>query len=132
MVRTGNAHHVTSEYFVEKVNKKKTIQKQLQTGKNTVMVNGWTRLLHWMKSEQWKKRLPGDAELNRTLGGGIVPGSLVLIAGEPVLANQLCFYKTVYGLKDVTVLYISGEESEQQIRMRADRLRDLMPHPKSR
>ncbi len=75
-----------------------------------------------------EKRLPTtDAELNRVLGGGIVPGSLVLIAGEPGIGKSTLFLQNGLLLKDVTVLYISGEESEQQIKMRADRLTSAGP-----
>jgi DNA repair protein RadA/Sms len=63
-----------------------------------------------------------DAELNRVLGGGIVPGSIVLVAGEPGIGKSTLFLQNGLQLKDKTVLYISGEESEQQIKMRADRL----------
>ncbi len=71
-----------------------------------------------------EKRLPTpDSELNRVLGGGIVPGSLVLIAGEPGIGKSTLFLQTGLWLTGVTVLYISGEESEQQIKMRADRLK---------
>src|SRR5690606_10551230 len=63
-----------------------------------------------------------DTELNRVLGGGIVPGSLVLVAGEPGIGKSTLFLQTALQLKGVKVLYISGEESEQQIKLRADRL----------
>jgi len=63
-----------------------------------------------------------DAELNRVLGGGIVFGSLVLVAGEPGIGKSTLFLQQGLLLEGLTVLYISGEESEQQIRMRADRL----------
>ncbi len=63
-----------------------------------------------------------DGELNRVLGGGIVPGSLVLVAGEPGIGKSTLFLQMGLQLKDVITLYISGEESEQQIKMRADRL----------
>ncbi len=66
--------------------------------------------------------LTSDVELNRVLGGGIVPGSLVLVAGEPGIGKSTLFLQNGLWLKDVSVLYISGEESEQQIKMRADRL----------
>jgi len=70
-----------------------------------------------------EKRLPtSDTELNRVLGGGIVPGSLVLVAGEPGIGKSTLFLQNGLWLKDVSVLYVSGEESEQQIKMRADRL----------
>ncbi len=64
----------------------------------------------------------GDAELNRVLGGGIVPGSIVLVAGEPGIGKSTLFLQIGLQLKQLKVLYISGEESEQQIKMRADRL----------
>lgn len=64
-----------------------------------------------------------DAELNRVLGGGIVPGSIVLVAGEPGIGKSTLFLQHGLMMKNLVVLYISGEESEQQIKMRADRLK---------
>ncbi len=63
-----------------------------------------------------------DNELNRVLGGGIVPGSLVLIGGEPGIGKSTLMLQIGLALKNHKVLYVSGEESEQQIKMRADRL----------
>lgn len=63
-----------------------------------------------------------DAELNRVLGGGIVPGSLVLIGGEPGIGKSTLSLQVAVGLPQHKVLYVSGEESEQQIKMRADRM----------
>jgi DNA repair protein RadA/Sms len=63
-----------------------------------------------------------DAELNRVLGGGIVPGSLVLIGGEPGIGKSTLMLQLGLALKKMKVLYVSGEESEQQIKMRAERL----------
>ncbi len=63
-----------------------------------------------------------DQELNRVLGGGIVPGALVLVAGEPGIGKSTLFLQNALEMPGAVVLYISGEESEQQIRMRADRL----------
>lgn len=62
-----------------------------------------------------------DAELNRVLGGGIVPGSLILIGGEPGIGKSTLMLQIGLQLKQKT-LYISGEESEQQIKMRAQRI----------
>lgn len=70
-----------------------------------------------------KRIVTTDAELNRVLGGGIVPGSIVLVAGEPGIGKSTLFLQNALHLKKVTVLYISGEESEQQIKMRANRLK---------
>jgi DNA repair protein RadA/Sms len=73
-------------------------------------------------SAEEKRILTSDAELNRVLGGGIVAGSIVLVAGEPGIGKSTLFLQDGLLLKGVTTLYISGEESEQQIKMRADRL----------
>jgi DNA repair protein RadA/Sms len=69
-----------------------------------------------------ERLLTPDGELNRVLGGGIVPGSLVLVGGEPGIGKSTLFLQNALLLKDITTLYISGEESAQQIKMRADRL----------
>ncbi len=74
-------------------------------------------------SEQEKRLVTEDAELNRVLGSGIVAGSLVLIAGEPGIGKSTLFLQIGLQLNKITTLYISGEESEQQIKMRADRLK---------
>ena len=63
----------------------------------------------------------GDNELNRVLGGGIVPGSLVLIGGEPGIGKSTLMLQLALMLDRLNVLYISGEESAQQIKMRAER-----------
>jgi DNA repair protein RadA/Sms len=63
-----------------------------------------------------------DEELSRTLGGGIVPGSLVLLGGEPGIGKSTLLLQLAVRLKETKVLYISGEESAQQIKMRAERL----------
>lgn len=63
-----------------------------------------------------------DEELNRVLGGGLVPGSLVLIGGEPGIGKSTLILQTVLGLNEVKTLYISGEESARQLKLRADRI----------
>ena len=73
-------------------------------------------------SAEEKRIITADAELNRVLGGGIVAGSIVLVAGEPGIGKSTLFLQNGLRLSGVRTLYISGEESEQQIKMRADRL----------
>lgn len=78
--------------------------------------------LEQVNTEKETRILTKDAEINRVLGGGIVPGSLVLVAGEPGIGKSTLFLQTGLELTGMRVLYISGEESEQQIKMRAIRL----------
>ncbi|MBO4487200.1 MAG: DNA repair protein RadA [Bacteroidaceae bacterium] len=63
-----------------------------------------------------------DEELNRVLGGGLVKGSLVLLGGEPGIGKSTLLLQTVLKMKGLKVLYVSGEESERQLKMRAERL----------
>lgn len=63
-----------------------------------------------------------DSELNRVLGGGIVSGSIILIGGEPGIGKSTLMLQVALNLPGLKVLYISGEESVQQIKMRAERL----------
>ncbi|HNW97210.1 MAG TPA: DNA repair protein RadA [Bacteroidales bacterium] len=61
-------------------------------------------------------------ELNRVLGGGLVPGSVVLIGGEPGIGKSTLLLQIALNIKNAKVLYITGEESDQQLRMRAERI----------
>ena len=63
-----------------------------------------------------------DSELNRVLGGGLVRGSIVLLGGEPGIGKSTLLLQTILHLGDRNVLYVSGEESAHQIKLRADRL----------
>ncbi|MFV0538412.1 MAG: DNA repair protein RadA [Dysgonomonas sp.] len=63
-----------------------------------------------------------DGEFNRVLGGGLVPGSLVLIGGEPGIGKSTLILQTVLGLQNIKTLYVSGEESARQLKLRADRI----------
>ncbi len=73
-------------------------------------------------SGEEERIISADAELNRVLGGGIVLGSIILVAGEPGIGKSTLFLQNGLQLQNVVVLYISGEESAQQIKMRADRI----------
>ena len=64
---------------------------------------------------------PNDEELNRVLGGGLVPGSVILLGGEPGIGKSTLLLQVSLSL-NTNVLYISGEESQQQIKLRADRM----------
>ena len=64
----------------------------------------------------------GDGELDRVLGGGLVPGSIVLLGGEPGIGKSTLTLQTILNMHDRRVLYVSGEESAHQLKMRAERL----------
>lgn len=64
----------------------------------------------------------GNTELDRVLGGGIVPGAVVLLGGEPGIGKSTLMLQLALGLKNFKTLYVSGEESAKQIKMRAERL----------
>lgn len=63
-----------------------------------------------------------DAELNRVLGGGLVPGSIVLLGGEPGIGKSTLTLQTILHMTDRSILYVSGEESAHQLKMRAERI----------
>jgi len=65
-----------------------------------------------------------DIELNRVLGGGLVPGSLVLIGGEPGIGKSTLVLQTVLKLENYTILYVSGEESAKQLKLRSERINE--------
>lgn len=80
------------------------------------------KLIHEIEAGQEKRKLTGSAELDRVLGGGLVPGALMLIGGEPGIGKSTLMLQVALQIKNTKVLYISGEESELQLRMRANRL----------
>ena len=63
-----------------------------------------------------------DEELNRVLGGGLVPASVVLLGGEPGIGKSTLVLQTILKLKNILTLYVSGEESARQLKLRADRI----------
>ncbi len=70
-----------------------------------------------------EQRIPlPSGELNRVLGGGLVPGSMVLVGGEPGIGKSTLVLQNILSIRKRTVLYVSGEESAMQLRMRADRI----------
>lgn len=63
-----------------------------------------------------------DTELNRVLGGGIVPGSIILLGGDPGIGKSTLTLQTIMKMRERQILYVSGEESAHQLKMRAERL----------
>lgn len=109
--------------FVEEVIEKQTKHSTKDwAAYNNNDFNGKTIALHEVSAGEEKRIITPDAELNRVLGNGIVAGSITLIAGEPGIGKSTLFLQNGLLLKEHIILYISGEESEQQIKMRADRL----------
>lgn len=69
-----------------------------------------------------------STELNRVLGGGMVPGSLILIGGEPGIGKSTLMLQVALRMSNLKVLYISGEESGQQLKMRSERIKLSSDH----
>ncbi len=69
----------------------------------------------------------GNQELNRVLGGGLIPGSLVLLGGDPGIGKSTLMLQVALQFKKAKILYVTGEESEQQIKMRAERIGEVNP-----
>ena len=80
--------------------------------------------LREIESSNEKRLNTGIEELNRILGGGLVPGSLVLLGGEPGIGKSTLALQLALKLNKLKVLYVSGEESARQVKIRADRLSD--------
>lgn len=75
-----------------------------------------------IKTEEYSRIQLPSKELNRVLGGGLVAGSIILLGGEPGIGKSTLILQNVLRIRSRKVLYISGEESSQQLRMRADRI----------
>lgn len=75
-----------------------------------------------ISTEQEERITLPSAELNRVLGGGLVPGSMVLVGGEPGIGKSTLVLQNILSIRRRTVLYVSGEESATQLKMRADRI----------
>ncbi|TAH47799.1 MAG: DNA repair protein RadA, partial [Treponema sp.] len=78
--------------------------------------------LREIRAEQEPRIDMNDEELNRVLGGGLVPASLVLIGGEPGIGKSTLVLQTMLKLGEIRTLYVSGEESARQLKLRADRI----------
>jgi DNA repair protein RadA/Sms len=78
--------------------------------------------LHEISAKDEPRMDMHDAELNRVLGGGLVPGSIVLLGGEPGIGKSTLTLQTILRIPERKILYVSGEESAHQLKMRADRI----------
>ncbi len=111
--------------IVEEIVQKDTKNNRLQvfsTGKNERGSPNKPVLLQEVGTQEYPRIPVAGKELTRVLGGGIVPGSLVLFGGEPGIGKSTLMLQVALRLKHLKILYVSGEESEQQIKMRADRI----------
>lgn len=80
------------------------------------------RKLNEVVSQTEIRMIAPDPELNRVLGGGVVPGSVILVAGEPGIGKSTLFLQCALTWDGISVLYVSGEESAQQVKLRAERV----------
>ena len=78
--------------------------------------------LNQVKKNEYKRIILESGEVNRVLGGGLVPGSLILLGGEPGIGKSTLSLQIALHTRGIKTLYVSGEESAQQIRMRGERL----------
>jgi DNA repair protein RadA/Sms len=104
--------------LIEEVIKKSS---KVNLGLSTDQLKSKARLVNEIDFEKDPRLLIEDKELNRVLGGGVVPGSLVLIGGEPGIGKSTLLLQISLEIKN-KVLYVTGEESQQQIRRRANRI----------
>lgn len=99
------------------IDKKKTLSKENFSSSNSKPV-----FLKDIQTHGEHRIDLGDSEFNRVLGGGLVDGSFILLGGEPGIGKSTLILQTVMRLPDCTTLYVSGEESQSQLKMRAERL----------
>lgn len=104
-------------FVEEKVSQKNAKSKKSGLVRSTKPV----RLSEIEVKEEMRMKMP-SGELNRVLGGGLVSGSLTLIGGEPGIGKSTLLLQNILSIRNRRVLYISGEESASQLKLRADRL----------
>ena len=105
--------------FVEEVVIKEDKRK---TGNRSSGLQAKPKSINEIETEKEERIDTKNNELNRVLGGGLVPGSIVLVGGEPGIGKSTLLLQVSMNLKNLRTLYVSGEESYRQIKMRADRL----------
>ncbi len=113
------------EEVIEKTNS--AIPDWKNTGSTSLQRANKAVAVHDIAAQDEQRFATPDQEFNRVLGGGIVAGSLILIGGEPGIGKSTLMLQLALNMPGLKVLYVSGEESEKQIKMRAERLTPL-PH----
>ena len=109
----GKWNTFTEEVVKAESGKRKVESRQLQSAPKRIQD---------ISTSETVRIATGCGEFDRVLGGGIVPGSLLLLGGEPGIGKSTLLLQTALSIPGKKILYVSGEESEQQIKMRADRL----------
>lgn len=104
------------------------VEEKIASGNNRSLTSGAVRqkskpmaVSHIETNNEARIKMP-SAELNRVLGGGLVAGSMVLVGGEPGIGKSTLVLQNILAIKTKNILYVSGEESASQIKMRADRI----------
>lgn len=104
-------------FVEEKIN----ISKKKENRGNKQMVSSPVKLSDIQLVDEQRIHMPSE-ELNRVLGGGLVAGSLTLIGGEPGIGKSTLLLQNILSIRNKKILYVSGEESASQLKLRADRL----------
>jgi DNA repair protein RadA/Sms len=107
--------------YVEEVIEKENSRESWQTTQTQITKSKARRLVD-ISSEEKSRLNTQSGELNRVLGGGLVPGSVILLGGEPGIGKSTLLLQLALNMRSLKILYVSGEESEQQVKMRAERL----------
>ena len=110
--------------FIEERTSKKESKKDGYVSNKT----NTPKLLNEISYSSENRIVTRDNELNRVLGGGIVPGSLILLGGDPGIGKSTLLLQFALSSKSKKILYVSGEESEKQIKMRAERINKNSQH----
>ena len=108
--------------YVEELIRKDTVAANQEDTRSFSSGKNVPQLLKDIRADEEPRIDMQDNELNRVLGGGLVPASLVLIGGEPGIGKSTLVLQTILKLQDIKSLYVSGEESARQLKLRAERL----------
>jgi len=110
--------------FVEEIIEKESTRDSWQSSAiGAQPLKSKARKLKDISVEEQSRLNTQSIELNRVLGGGLVPGSVILLGGEPGIGKSTLLLQLALNMKNLEILYVSGEESEQQVKMRAERLK---------